>query len=108
MLAYTSIIAQAVEPQGIKKSFLAVMLVSYAGLHGRALRSSATFRTTLAAASQLGLCLVLAWVRRSRSLGAPGRRVGLDGLQAIVDTSQRATDLGLAVRRVKEPLDPLY
>jgi len=59
----------------------------------------------LAATSHLGLCLVLAWVRRSRPLGTPGPRVHPDGLQPIVDTFHRATDLGWLVRSVKGPLD---
>jgi len=60
---------------------------------------------TLAAARQLGLWLVLAWVRGDRPFRAPGRRVRLDGLRPIVDRFHRATDLGWVVRRAKVPLD---
>jgi hypothetical protein len=103
MPVFAWIIAQTIEAQGDKKSVAALMLVYYAGLLGQ---SPTSFSDHASAASRCpGIGLVPAWVHRGRSLGAPYRRIDLDGLQPIIDTLHRATDLGLGVWRVKEPLD---
>jgi hypothetical protein len=72
MLDCTCIIAQILEAQGNKNYFSAIMLASYAGLRGPSSQASTTFRTTKLAAGQLGLWLVLAWVRGDRPLGTSG------------------------------------
>ncbi len=101
----TGIIAQSIEAKGNKKSFAAVMLEDYAGWRSQSSRSLTTFRTTRwPPPDTLGL--------GSFRLGsaptvrfAPDRRVGLDGLQPIIDPFHGATHLGLDERRAKEPLD---
>jgi len=83
------------------------MQVCYAGLRGRSSQSSTTVRTTRLPLPDnlgfgsfwLGSAAIVRWVRLA------GRRVRLDGLQPIVGTFHRATDLGWVVRRANEPLD---
>src|SRR5262249_40219932 len=85
------IIAQAIEAQGNKKSFAAIMLVYYAGLPG----SHDEFADHAPAASRCpGIGLVPAWADRGGPPGEPDRRIGLDRLQPIIDPLHRATDLG--------------
>src|SRR5271156_3245742 len=94
MPACTGIIAQTIEAQGNKKSIAAVMQVYYAGSRRQSSRSSTTFSDhALAIAEDLRLGLVPAGFRRDCPLGARARRVGLDGLQPIVDSFHGATDL---------------
>ena len=58
-----------------------------------------------AVSGDFGLRLVAARVGRNPPPGAPDRRVWLGGMQPIVDAVHRATDLGLGVWHMKEPLD---
>jgi hypothetical protein len=106
MLVCTSIIAQPIEAQG-NKNFLCG---NYAGKLCEFARSVVAIvgdssDHPLAASGHLGLGLDPPWVDRGHPLGAPDRRVGIDRLQPIIHTLHGATDLGLGVWRVKEPLD---
>jgi hypothetical protein len=101
MQAYTGIIAQIIEALGDKK--LSRRLCRFA-------RSVVAIVDDFsdhapAAAGHLGLGLVPAWVYRDRPFGELGRRIGLDGLQPIVDALARTTERGLRVWRVEEPRD---
>jgi hypothetical protein len=104
MLVCASIIAQPIESQGNKNFLSTIMLGNYAGFAQSVIAIVDFFARQALACSRYAR-LVSAWSPREGPPGAPGRRVGLDRLQPIVDKLDGAADLGLREWHVKEPLD---
>jgi hypothetical protein len=104
MLAGASIIAQPIEAQGNNNFHSKTMQVNYAGF-AQSVVAIVDFMARQALAGFQHAGLVPASSHREGPTGAPGRRVGLDRLQPVIDKHDRPAYLGLREWHVKVPQD---